>query len=81
MRKTFTLTPQQYQNLLDQMQPQPYLVIGGHAPLSQQERANDAWAALGKELGFDGMTVQPGVTKYEFTAKVTESQDAAPTKD
>jgi hypothetical protein len=34
-----------------------------------QENANDAWVALGQEMGFDGMTVRPAGHELEFTAE------------
>ena len=51
MRKTYTMTQEQYDTLLAAMQPVPYMIIGGVAPRSQQENANDAWKRLGDELG------------------------------
>jgi len=74
----YDITQQQLDKLLDAGKPMPYLVIGGHAPESPQVRANRAWAALGKEMGFDHMTVQPipGQPQTAFTAK--ESKDGRP---
>ena len=66
MRKEYKLTPEQKEKLLDAMKPVPYMVIGGHPPRSQQENANDAWKALGKELGFDGMSVQASSKGSDF---------------
>jgi hypothetical protein len=70
MRKRYTLTHAQYERLLDCSRPVPYLVIGGHPPRGPQERANDAWCALGDELGFDGMSVRPEGTEMDFSAEV-----------
>ncbi len=77
MRQTFTMTQAQYDKLLESMQPVPYMVFGGMAPRSQQENANDAWAALGQEMGFDSMTVQPGRSKLEFTAEPAAASKAS----
>lgn len=69
MRKTFTMTTAQRDKLLESMRPVPAMWIGG-PPRSVQQNANDAWMALGREMGFDGMTVQPGRNELEFTAEV-----------
>jgi hypothetical protein len=65
----FTMTQAQHDKLMDACKPVPYLIIGGVAPRSQQENANDAWQALGKEMGFRHMTVKPGDGKYVFYAE------------
>lgn len=70
MRKTFTLTAEQHAKLLDACKPVPAMWIGG-PPRSVQQNANDAWVTLGKEMGFDGMSVRPGNSPLEFTAEVT----------
>jgi len=64
------MTQAQLDKILDACKPVPYLVIGGHEPRSPQENANDAWKALGDELGFDYMTVEPasGGNRF-FTAE------------
>ena len=49
------------------------LHIGGGR--NQQERANNAWEALGKKMGFDYMTVQPsGKGDRFFTAIPSETE-------
>jgi hypothetical protein len=47
------------------------MMIGGSCGRSPQEKANDAWAILGKELNFDPMTVEPiqGKEMWWFTAE------------
>lgn len=77
MRQTFTMTKAQFDKLLESMQPVPYMVFDGMRPRSVQENANDAWAALGKEMGFDAMTVKPGRSSLEFTAEPIAAIDAA----
>lgn len=59
MLKEFEMTEAQLDKLLEACKPTPYLVVGGMAPRAPQENANDAWIALGKEMGFDGKTVTP----------------------
>lgn len=73
-RKEFEMTQEQLDKLLEACKPVPYMVIGGMEPRSLQERANDAWERLGKELGFKHMTVQP-LSKGNrfFTAEVVGS--------
>jgi len=75
MRKEFEMTEAQHTKLLDACEPVPYMVFGGMAPRSPQENANAAWRELGREMGFDGMTVEPiaGKGTRFFTA---ESVDA-----
>lgn len=69
-RKRFEMTDAQLKKVLDACKPVAYLVIGGIPPRSPQENANDAWAALGLELGFDFTTVQPtGEGDRFFTAE------------
>ena len=75
MRKEFEMTPEQLEDLLELVKPLPYMVIGGMEPPSQQERANRAWADLGKEMGFVWDTVEPVRGKGDrfFTAEVVDS--------
>lgn len=77
MRKEYCLTPEQKEKLLSAMKPVPLMYLSGGEPMgrSQQENANDAWKALGEELGFQHMTVQPvqGKSMDYFTAEEIES--------
>ena len=58
-RTNYEMTTDDLSALLAAMKPVPYIVIGGRPPRSQQDNANEAWAALGEKMGFDSMTVQP----------------------
>jgi len=58
-RKQFEMTEEQLANLLEACKPVPMIMLHLGTPRSPQENANDAWKALGKELGFDYMTVEP----------------------
>jgi hypothetical protein len=58
-RKRFEMTEEDFKKILEASKPVPYLVVGGHEPLSPQENANRAWQELGERLGFDGMTAEP----------------------
>jgi len=53
------MTQAQLEKLLDSMRPVPLIMLQCGTPQSQRENANMAWKALGKELGFDYMTVRP----------------------
>jgi len=72
LRREFELTLEQLDKLRAASRPVPYMIFGGMAPRSPQENANDAWAALGRELGFKYQTVRPVPGKDErfFTADV-----------
>ena len=74
MRKEFTMTQKQLDTLLEACKSVPYMVMGGIPPRSPQENANEAWANLGKELGFDPMSVKPVTNKgmKVFTADIVE---------
>lgn len=77
MRKEFEMTEKQHEKLLDACKPVTCMMVGGVTPSSPQENANRAWAALGKELGFKHMTVQPvsGKGTKFFTAEVIEQEN------
>jgi hypothetical protein len=65
----YEMSQPQLDKLMNACKAVPYMVVGGIAPRSPQENANDAWAALGAEMGFDSTTVQPcGKGDRFFTA-------------
>jgi hypothetical protein len=75
MRKQYEMTTAQAQKIIDASQPVLYMIFGGIEPRSPQENANDAWEALGQELGFIWDTVRPvpGKSQMFFTAEsITE---------
>lgn len=79
MRKEFEITEEQLNKLLEACRPTPVMYISGGQRMgrTQQENANSAWCALGRELGFDGMTVRPvpdGRGMRFFTAEAIEKQ-------
>ena len=78
MKREFELTEEQHSRLLDACRPVPYMVIGGVVPRSPQRNANDAWRALGQELGFDWLTVDPvpGKSSQFFMAEPLPSAGA-----
>jgi hypothetical protein len=55
----FEMTDADLDELLAAMKPQPLIMLQCGMPASQQERANAAWAVLGKRMGFDPMSVKP----------------------
>lgn len=72
MRKTFTMTQADYDEIVDRIakaQSRPLIMLQCGMPPSVQQVANDAWIALGHKMGFDGMTVRPGDGKLSFTAE------------
>lgn len=76
-RTEYEMTEQDLQDILEACKPVPYMVMGGMAPRSPQENANAAWAALGRKMGFDSMTVQPihGKGNRFFTAIPSETDE------
>ena len=75
-RTQYEMTEEDLKVILDACKPVPCIMIGGHAPRSQQENANSAWKALGVKMGFDHMTVKPapGGNRF-FTAVPSETDD------
>lgn len=59
------------------MKPVPYMIVGGVPPRSQQESANDAWRALGEELGFQWDSVRPTGTGDRFFTAVPSTKRGA----
>jgi hypothetical protein len=75
MRQEYEMTDEQLQKLYQACQPQPAIMLQCGTPPSQQEMANDAWDALGREMGFDFMTVEPsGSGDRFFTAEPLEQK-------
>ncbi len=59
MRKEYEMSEEQYKKILEACKPVVAMMIGGTLPRSPGENANDAWNALGKEMGFIGGTAKP----------------------
>lgn len=71
--RDFEMTEADLEILLEAMKPVPYMVFGGHEPVSPQENANAAWQALGVKMGFKHMTVrQNGKGNRFFMAEPAE---------
>ena len=73
MRQNFEMTEVQLKVLLDACKSVPMIAIHCGRTSTPQENANAAWAALGAELGFQHMSVEPtGRGDRFFTAEVSE---------
>lgn len=62
MKKEFELTQGDLDGVIAAIQRArntPLIALQCGMPESPQEAANSAWKALGKEKGFDGMSVEP----------------------
>ena len=59
MKRNYEMSEEQYAKIMQACEPVPLIMLQLGMPRSPQERANDAWEALGKEMGFQHMTVGP----------------------
>ena len=57
--KDFEMTQDQLASLMAACKPVAMIALNCGTPSSPQENANAAWATLGREMGFDHMTVRP----------------------
>ncbi len=64
--REFEMSQEQLDKLLDACKPVAMIALQCGTPRSPQANANDAWAALGRELGFDHMTVKPSRRDQRF---------------
>ncbi len=68
--KDYEMTQTQLDKLLDACKPVMMIALQCGTPASPQENANNAWKALGDEMGFDHLTVEPnGKGDRFFTAE------------
>ena len=58
-RTNYEMTPDDLEGILDACSSVPMIMLQCGPTRNAQERANDAWAELGKRMGFDPMTVLP----------------------
>ena len=74
MRKEFLMTDEQFNELIEACRPVSYMVFNGVIPKSPEEKANEFWSKLGKELKFDYLTVRPvhGKDARYFTAETSK---------
>ena len=78
-RMEHMMSEEDLSRLLDECSaPERVMFLSGGTSLgvSRQERANNAWAKLGKKMGFDSMTVRPieGKGMRFFTAIPSETE-------
>ena len=75
MKKDYEITEEQLKALMDSSKPIPMIALQCGGPRTIQERANDAWCALGNTMGFDYRTVRPnGKGDRFFSAEPTDCQ-------
>ncbi len=74
-RTDYEMSEGQLEKLLNACQPVAVMKIGNYSPSSPQENANRAWQQLGKEMGFEHMTVKPSRARGQrfFTAIPSET--------
>ncbi len=75
-RTNYEMTEEDLTTMLAASQPVRCMQIGSYSPRTPQENANRAWAALGKKMGFDHMTVRPHPSKGNrfFSAVPSETE-------
>lgn len=74
-RIDYVMSEEDLDQLLNAMKPTPMIMLQFGIPPSVQEKANQAWATLGKKMGFDPMTVRPnGKGDRHFSAIPTEQK-------
>ena len=71
-RKTYTMTSDDMETLLDAMKPVPQIMLQCGPTSTVQQNANNAWKVLGDKMGFKHMTARPGRSDLEFTAEPLE---------
>ncbi len=75
-RKNFEMTKDDLNSILNACKSVPLIALQCGNPRSPQERANSAWETLGKQMGFDYMTVRPtGKGDRYFSAMVIEDNE------
>jgi hypothetical protein len=68
--KKYRLSEEQYDKLMEACKPVPYLVVGGYAPVSLQERANTAWQQVAADFKVKWDTIKPaGSDDHDFFAE------------
>lgn len=75
-RKEYELTTEQFNKLIEACRSVPAIMLQCGMPSSPQENANRAWCALGQELGFDGMSVEPSSKGQRFFTAIPSRGEA-----
>lgn len=73
MRREWEMTEDDLKKLLDASKPVVCIKVGTYSPRSPQENTNSVWEALGREMGFDAMTVRPVAGKGDRVFTAVES--------
>jgi hypothetical protein len=77
-RQHYTMTQADYDELIEKIaaaRKVSGMFLSGGQPLGDvQATANDAWCALGKRMGFEGMSVEPAGSPLTFTAIPIEAK-------
>lgn len=75
-RQNYTMTQADYDRIIESISAarkvSGMFLSGGRPMGNVQEAANFAWQELGDRMGFDGMTVEPGASKLQFSAIAKE---------
>lgn len=76
MKRTYTLTDEQFQRLMVACRNTPYLVIGGMEPLTPYDRAMVVWREIAETNRVDVTSIEPGsspkhVHRYASTGALT----------
>ncbi len=75
-RVDYEMSQNALDKILEACEPVMCMKIGNSMPSSQQENANRAWAALGKEMSFDSETVRPSNKGQRFFTAVPSETEA-----
>lgn len=77
-RMGYEMTAADYAELFEVCKPVPMIALQCGPVASPQENANRAWCALGRRMGFDGMTVEPSPTGNRFFTAIPTANGAHP---
>lgn len=80
-RKQYEMTQDDLDKLLEACRPVPMIMLQCGTPPTPQERANAAWAELGKRMGFDYMTVKPAGSDPKQFSAVPSSETDPPSEE
>lgn len=79
-RTEYEMSQEDFDAIINASKSTPAMFLSGGASMfgTPQENANAAWAALGREMGFDYMTVRsvPGKGERFFSAIPNETDEA-----
>ena len=69
--KTYRMTDDELNMLMNASKPVPYLVFGGIEPRSPRDNAMDVWRTVAARVGCDVDSIEPAETgdNHEFNAR------------